>query len=182
MSRRTSLLAVAPAAIALVIAGCGGSSSSGTAASATTNSSSGSTSRGHVLTLSADPGGQLRFNKATLTRGRSRSSCGTRCRPALTAACLAVAARLTLGLDRWAWAAVLGLALVPIAGYILSRTTGLPGAADDVGDWADPLGLASLAVEVALVPLAMRAAPRVSRPERDYLTRSQRRVRSPRPT
>lgn len=67
MSRRTSLLAVAPAAIALVIAGCGGSSSSGTAASATTNSSSGSTSRGQVLTLSADPGGQLRFNKATLT-------------------------------------------------------------------------------------------------------------------
>ena len=49
MSRRISLLAVAPVAVALVIAGCGGSSSGG-----------------QVLTLSADPGGQLRFTKSTL--------------------------------------------------------------------------------------------------------------------
>ena len=81
---------------------------------------------------------------------------------ALTAVCLAVAVRLALGLDRWSWAAVLGLALVPIAGYVLSRTTGLPGATDDVGDWADPLGLASLAVEAGLVVLAVPAAPRMS--------------------
>jgi hypothetical protein len=82
---------------------------------------------------------------------------------ALAAACVAVAARLMLGLDRWAWAAVLGLAVVPIAGYVVSRATGLPGATDDVGDWSNPLGLASLAVEAALVLLAARAAPRASR-------------------
>ncbi len=54
---------------------------------------------------------------------------------------------------------MLGLALVPIAGYVVSRTTGLPGATDDIGDWANALGLATLAVEAALVALAVRAAP-----------------------
>jgi hypothetical protein len=78
---------------------------------------------------------------------------------ALAGVSAAVAARLTLGLDRWARPVVLGLALAPIAGYVLSRTTGLPGATDDVGDWADPLGIATLAVEAALVALAA-AAPR----------------------
>jgi hypothetical protein len=76
---------------------------------------------------------------------------------ALAGVCLAVATRLTLGLDRWARPGVLGIALAPIVGYILSRTTGLPGATDDIGDWANPLGIATLAVEVALVVLA---APR----------------------
>ena len=61
------------------------------------------------------------------------------------------------GLDRWAWVAVLALAVVPIVGFVLSRTTGLPGSNDDVGDWANPLGLAALAVEAALLLLAVRA-------------------------
>jgi hypothetical protein len=34
------------------------------------------------------------------------------------------------------------------------RWTGLPGDSSDVGDWANPLGLAALAVETSLVPLA----------------------------
>jgi len=76
---------------------------------------------------------------------------------ALAAACAAMAARLTLGRDRWAPAAVLGLAIVPIAGYLLSRTTGLPGATDDIGDWTDPLGLAALVVEAALVGLVAQS-------------------------
>lgn len=62
MSRRISLLAVAPAAVALVIAGCGGSY--GTATGNQTNASS--TSSGQVLDVSADPGGQLRFDKTRL--------------------------------------------------------------------------------------------------------------------
>jgi hypothetical protein len=76
---------------------------------------------------------------------------------ALAGVSFAVATRLTLGLDRWARPVVLGLALAPIVGYVLSRTTGLPGATDDIGDWANPLGIATLAVEGALVVLA---APR----------------------
>ena len=60
MSRRISLLAVAPAAVALVIAGCGGSYGTATNASTTSSSS------GQVLNVSADPGGQLRFDKTKL--------------------------------------------------------------------------------------------------------------------
>ena len=37
--------------------------------------------------------------------------------------------------------------------YILSRTTGLPNATYDIGIWSEPLGLASLFVEGALVCL-----------------------------
>lgn len=77
---------------------------------------------------------------------------------ALAGVCLAVATRLSLGLDRGARPVVLALALLPIAGYVLSRSTGLPGATDDIGDWANPLGIATLVVESALVVLS---APRV---------------------
>jgi hypothetical protein len=82
----------------------------------------------------------------------------------LAAACLALAVRLGQGVDRPAWALVLALAVVPLAGYILSRTTGLPGATDDVGDWANPFGIAALVIEVALVPLAVSAAEPLRRP------------------
>ena len=53
---------------------------------------------------------------------------------------------------RWFAAAAL-LAAATIAGFILSRTTGLPGA-DDIGNWIEPLGMASLFVEGAVVALA----------------------------
>jgi hypothetical protein len=74
---------------------------------------------------------------------------------ALAVACLVLALRLAQELDRWSWAAVSALAAVPLAGYIVSRTTGLPGDRGDVGDWANALGLAALAVEAVLVPLAV---------------------------
>jgi uncharacterized cupredoxin-like copper-binding protein len=74
MTRRTSLIAVAPVAVALAIAGCGGSSNSGSSSSG--SSSSGATAaatttpapagKGQMITLSADPGGQLRFSTSTL--------------------------------------------------------------------------------------------------------------------
>jgi plastocyanin len=75
MSRRTSLIAVAPVAVALAIAGCGGSSNSNNSApasaAATTTpapaSQGQSQGQGQVIKLSADPGGQLRFNTSTLT-------------------------------------------------------------------------------------------------------------------
>jgi uncharacterized cupredoxin-like copper-binding protein len=75
MSKRLSLLAIAPVAIALAVAGCGsssnGSNSSNAASTATpsstTSSSSSSSGQGQMLMLSADPGGQLRFTKSKLT-------------------------------------------------------------------------------------------------------------------
>ena len=74
MFRRLSLLAIAPVAVALVIAGCGSSSNNGSSTATTTTKSSSSTASstnskpgGQMLMLSADPGGQLRFTKSKLT-------------------------------------------------------------------------------------------------------------------
>ena len=49
----------------------------------------------------------------------------------------------------WTLAAMCGAA--PIAGYIVSRSLGLAGVADDIGNWKEPLGLASLSVEGSLL-------------------------------
>jgi hypothetical protein len=53
-----------------------------------------------------------------------------------------------------AWAAAGLLAAATLAGFILSRTTGLPNASDDIGNWTEPLGLASMFVEGAVIVLA----------------------------
>ena len=55
----------------------------------------------------------------------------------------------------WTLAALCGLA--PLAGYIVSRSVGLAGAADDIGNWKEPLGLASLSVESSLVLVSFYA-------------------------
>src|SRR3954462_12751982 len=52
---------------------------------------------------------------------------------------------------------VAAVAGVTIAGYLWSRTIGLPQISNHVGDWADPYGTASLVVEAALIVLAARA-------------------------
>jgi hypothetical protein len=56
-----------------------------------------------------------------------------------------------------AWAAGGLLAAATLIGYILSRTVGLPNATDDIGNWTEPLGLASMFVEAAVVILAAYA-------------------------
>lgn len=56
---------------------------------------------------------------------------------------------------RAAWAAAAALAGGAIAGYCLTRTVGLPQAHGDIGDWTEPLGLASLFVEGCLVALSL---------------------------
>ena len=56
-----------------------------------------------------------------------------------------------------AWAAAGLLAAATLAGFVLSRTTGLPNASDDIGNWTEPLGLASMFVEGAVVILAAYA-------------------------
>jgi hypothetical protein len=49
--------------------------------------------------------------------------------------------------DKLVWMAIGGLALAVMAAFVVNRTTGLPGAMDDIGNWLEPLGLASLVVE-----------------------------------
>ena len=53
-----------------------------------------------------------------------------------------------------AWAAAGLLAAATLVGFILSRTTGLPNASGDVGNWTEGLGLASMFVEGAVIVLA----------------------------
>lgn len=73
---------------------------------------------------------------------------------ALIAGCLVTAAAVLLSRSRLTLLAAAGLAASAFAGYVLSRTTGLPNATEDIGNWAEPLGLASLFVEGAVVVLA----------------------------
>ena len=70
---------------------------------------------------------------------------------ALIVGCVAVGAALLRGSDPRVWAAAGALALSVIVGYTLSRTTGLPGATGDIGNWSEQLGLASLFVEGGVV-------------------------------
>ena len=72
----------------------------------------------------------------------------------LIAGALASAGWLLRAGDSRAWAAAALLSLGAIVGFIYSRTVGLPGSADDIGNWWEPLGLASLFVEGAVVALA----------------------------
>src|SRR3954453_21158016 len=53
-----------------------------------------------------------------------------------------------------AWFLAIGVAAGPFIGLVLTRTTGLPGAMDDIGNWSETLGLVSLFVEGALFALA----------------------------
>ena len=70
---------------------------------------------------------------------------------AAVVACLAIAATLTRTSDDRAWAAAGGLATLILLGYVLSRTVGLPGFTEDIGEWSERLGLASLVAEGLLV-------------------------------
>ena len=82
---------------------------------------------------------------------------------ALMVASVVLAGALIATSDGRAWAAATVLAALVIVGYVLSRTTGLPHSSDDVGNWSEPLGMASLFVEGSLVALgsAILAARRV---------------------
>jgi hypothetical protein len=57
-----------------------------------------------------------------------------------------------------------GLAGLILLGYVLSRSVGLPGFTEDIGEWSEAPGLASMVVETLLVFLT--AAVFVSRRQR----------------
>ena len=56
--------------------------------------------------------------------------------------------------DPRAWAAAALLSGGTIFAFVLSRTVGLPQGADDIGNWTEPLGMASLFVEGSVVALS----------------------------
>lgn len=65
-----------------------------------------------------------------------------------------LAAALLFVRPRAGWALGGTLALLTFAGYCVNRTVGLPGAVDDIGNWGEPLGVASLVVEGMMILLS----------------------------
>jgi hypothetical protein len=82
---------------------------------------------------------------------------------ALIVACLVLAPALLLSrppLVRYIWIASGTLALLTVVGFILSRSIGLPRLEDHVGDWENPVGVASLILEAVVIvasAMALRA-------------------------
>ena len=60
--------------------------------------------------------------------------------------------------DKRAMYASAALAVAVLAGFIINRTVGMPGATEDIGNWGEPLGLASLFVEAITVWVTVRGA------------------------
>ncbi|HKO24892.1 MAG TPA: hypothetical protein VJY65_09160 [Chloroflexota bacterium] len=82
---------------------------------------------------------------------------------ALIAGCLLGAVLLLRSHARRGWAVALVLSSSPFIGYVLSRTTGLPGAMGDIGNWTEPLGLAALYVEACVFALGVYGLARLRR-------------------
>lgn len=59
--------------------------------------------------------------------------------------------------DRRGWALGGATCAATLVGFVLTRTTGLPGASGDVGNWSETIAVWSLIVEGAFVLLAGRA-------------------------
>lgn len=53
----------------------------------------------------------------------------------------------------WPLAGAIGA--LPLIGYLLSRSVGLPQLEDHVGDWLNPAGVASLVFEAVLVAISV---------------------------
>lgn len=71
---------------------------------------------------------------------------------ALVCAGLLLAGRTAVG-----WFLALGVAAGPLAGFIVTRSVGLPNYKDDIGNWTEPIGVIAMVVEVVLLLLALAA-------------------------
>ena len=73
----------------------------------------------------------------------------------LIGAALVIAGGLVHGAGRRWWLGAAALAAFTMVGYVLSRSVGLPASTVDIGNWEEPLGLASLFVEAVVVALSL---------------------------
>ena len=85
---------------------------------------------------------------------------------ALIVGSLVTAGAVLFTRSRIALPAAAAIAASAIVGYVLSRTTACRNATDDIGNWTEPLGLASLVVEGCVVAVALGAL-RALRPSID---------------
>ena len=73
---------------------------------------------------------------------------------ALIVATLVAAGLLVHSNSRAGWLVAGAAAAATLVGFTLTRTVGLPRSTDDIGNWLEPMGLASLFVETIVVFLA----------------------------
>ncbi len=76
---------------------------------------------------------------------------------ALAAALLPLAVLLVARPVPALWLAGAGLCGASLVLYVASRTVGLPGSTDDIGNWAQALGVVSVLAEAGIIGLAARA-------------------------
>jgi hypothetical protein len=69
-------------------------------------------------------------------------------------ACLGLAAVMTRTSDDRVWMGAGGLAALILLGYVISHSIGLPGFTEDIGEWSETLGLASMVAEGLVVFVA----------------------------
>jgi hypothetical protein len=56
--------------------------------------------------------------------------------------------------DALVWLTAGAVAVMPLIGYLLSRSVGLPQLEEHVGDWLNPAGVVSITAEAVLVALS----------------------------
>jgi hypothetical protein len=83
---------------------------------------------------------------------------------------LLIAAILLRTDSKSAWSLVTLVAGLTLLGFVLSRTSGLPNFRDDIGNWTEPLGLASMFTEGVAVVLGAYKIVTTPRIERGGLT------------
>jgi hypothetical protein len=59
--------------------------------------------------------------------------------------------RLVVKVSKLDYLAAAALSISVLMGYVVNRTLGMPGATEDIGNWFEPLGLLSLAIEAFAV-------------------------------
>jgi hypothetical protein len=72
----------------------------------------------------------------------------------LSIACIAAIVGILLR-DTRAWYLAGATTLATVIGFVLTRTVGLPGSTDDIGNWSEPIGTWSLIFEGLVVALSV---------------------------
>ena len=75
----------------------------------------------------------------------------------LVGACVIAGALLMHSNDRRGWILGGGAAWATFLGYSVTRTVGLPQSMGDIGNWLEPMGLASIFLEAIVTAVAVYA-------------------------
>ncbi len=75
----------------------------------------------------------------------------------LTVACFLLAQLLLSSGSTWVWLATAAVSALALAGYVVSRSSGLPQMEHDVGDWQNRLGAVAVTAELVMLVTAVLA-------------------------